>query len=548
MRYSTQQGTTLSLLVAGVLMVLGGCVSDTGPLGAPNVIVVEAVAAVTITLGQSTLTTGQNTQAAVAARTSDGKNVSGHIDFLSQNPSVATVTASGVVTAVAAGAAVIQATVAGCVGITSVTVQALLSPVAVVAVAVDSLTLTIGHVARATAVAKDAAGNPVTGQTVTWASLAPTVATVSSTGAVAAVGAGSATIQGTVSGTSGSASLTVLQVPVSVATVTVSVDSTTLRVGHSSQASAIAKDASGNTISGRTVTWTSLSPSIATVSSSGVVTAAAAGPATVKATVSGTAGTTAFLVVTPPDLASWDFNDGTLGPIYTNPYAGQTPGNLDFIDDPTGSGRGKVARFEYVHVTSPDKNRALSYVHTIGYGQTLYFAGDLYLPVADLNLPLNAGRKLLYWQPHSLQSKYGAERHIYSVFGVMNKTFQIWISNEDATVVLANIGSVGAVTENTWYRIEKRLTMQSSYNVADGQVQIWINGVLGYDSGPTLAFIPPSWIGQPVPGGNGTLLDPADLYFQTLLVGQQVNDNTLSMFDEFRYWDNVAFSTKRIGY
>jgi hypothetical protein len=38
----------------------------------------------------------------------------------------------------------------------------------------------------------------------------------------------------------------------------------------------------------------------------------------------------------------------------------------------------------------------------------------------------------------------------------------------------------------------------------------------------------------------------ADVYFEHLLVGQQVNDNNNSNYDEFRYWDNVTFSTARV--
>ncbi|MDQ6769388.1 MAG: Ig-like domain-containing protein [Gemmatimonadota bacterium] len=103
----------------------------------------------------------------------------------------------------------IQATVASRAASATVTVQSPVSPVAAVAVTLDSTSLAIGHSAKASATAKDSAGNLITGLTITWASVSPTVATVSSSGMVTAVTAGSAIIQGTVSGKAGSASLTV---------------------------------------------------------------------------------------------------------------------------------------------------------------------------------------------------------------------------------------------------------------------------------------------------------------------------------------------------
>jgi uncharacterized protein YjdB len=280
---------SLSLLFACVLTVIAACVAPSGPLGAPNnVVYVAPVSTVRITLALATLAPGQTTQATVVAKSADGNVVGGLVDFSSQNPSVATVSSKGVVTALTAGVAIIQATVASRAASATVTVKSLVSPVAVVAVALDSTSLAIGHSAKASATAKDSAGNLITGQTVTWASLSPPVATVSSTGTVTAVAAGSATIQGTVSGKTGSASLKVIQVPAStVSVVAVQVDSTTLLVGDHAQATATPKDAAGSVIAGQTVTWTSLTPGIATVSPSGEVTAVSSGLAAIQATVSG---------------------------------------------------------------------------------------------------------------------------------------------------------------------------------------------------------------------------------------------------------------------
>src|SRR5439155_1350168 len=79
-------------------------------------------------------------------------------------------------------------------------------------------------------------------------------------------------------GATGSVSHTVTLVPV--ATVTVSLASPGVVVRGTDQATATLKDASGTILTGRAIAWSSNNPSVATVSSSGLVTGVAAGSAT----------------------------------------------------------------------------------------------------------------------------------------------------------------------------------------------------------------------------------------------------------------------------
>lgn len=551
---------SLFLLFACVLTVIAACVESSGPLGAPNVIEVPTVSSVRITLAQSTLAPGQTTQATVVATSADGKVVSGLVDFSSQNPSVATVSSKGVVTALTAGVVLIQATVASRAASATVTVKSPVSPVAVVAVALDSTSLAIGHSAKASATAKDSAGNVITGQTVTWASLSPTVATVSSTGTVMAVAAGSATIQGTISGTSGSASLTVVQVSASpVATVAVAIDSTTLLVGHVAQALATARDASGSTIAAPTVTWTSLAPGVATISSSGAVTAVAEGSAVIRATVSGIAGTDSLLVVVPPDLASQNFDGGSYSPYYNfwDPALGGD-GSLDVVNDPTGSGRGKVARMHYVHVNSGDKNVYLQFTHNIGFDSTIYSRGEFYIDVADFGAggtpgnPGSVGRKLIYYRPNQPVTKYGgAWREFAVVIDFQGNDLRVsswYVMASGFTAERSTyIAAAADLLPRTWYTLETQITPETSIGAGNGIVRIWLNGALVYAI-TDLRLSDPAWIGIPIPGGNATPYELADCYLKYVYVGEQVNlANNIGTFNEYRYWDNVAFSTKRIG-
>ena len=86
-------------------------------------------------------------------------------------------------------------------------------------------------------------------------------------------------------------------VPPAVATVVVAPANTPLvSLGETAQLTASARDASGNTLSGKTFTWSSADAGVATVSAAGLVTAVANGTATVQAEVDGVSNQAAIVV------------------------------------------------------------------------------------------------------------------------------------------------------------------------------------------------------------------------------------------------------------
>src|SRR5439155_703313 len=91
-----------------------------------------------------------------------------------------------------------------------------------------------------------------------------------------------------------SSSVTVTTVPV--ASVTVIPASGSLYVGQTVQLTATPKDSAGNPLTGRVVTWSSDNTTIATVSTSGLVTGKGAGSATITAATGGKSGTSAMTV------------------------------------------------------------------------------------------------------------------------------------------------------------------------------------------------------------------------------------------------------------
>src|SRR6266851_5093539 len=166
--------------------------------------------------------------------------------------------------------------------------------VASVTVAPSPGTLPVGSTAQLTATTKDSAGNVLTGRAVTWASSNTVVATVSATGLVTGVAVGSATITATSEGKNGTAAVAVTAPPVPVASVTVA--PATVLVGVTVQLTATTRDAGGNVLTGRPVTWATSNPAVTTVNSTGLATGVAAGQATITATSEGQSGAAAITV------------------------------------------------------------------------------------------------------------------------------------------------------------------------------------------------------------------------------------------------------------
>ena len=166
-------------------------------------------------------------------------------------------------------------------------------------VSLTASTLTVGATTQATATLKDANGNVLTGRGVIWASSNTTVATVSTSGVVTAVSAGTTSITASSEGQSGSAGVTVTPIPV--ASVTVSLVASVLTAGSTTQATATAKDANGNVLTGRSVSWASSNTSVAAVNASGLVTAINSGTASINATSEGQSGGAPLTVTTGVD-------------------------------------------------------------------------------------------------------------------------------------------------------------------------------------------------------------------------------------------------------
>ena len=249
------------------------------------------VASVTLEPAGPVVGVGKTAPLTATTKGQDGTVLSNRtITYASGNTAIATVDDRGVVTGVAAGSTQITATSEGKNG--SVTLTVSTTQVASVTVAPSPATVNAGATLTLTGSAFDAADAPLPGRVFAWSSATPAIATVSTLGVVRGMAAGTVTITGTSEGKSATATITVIVPPV--ASVTVTPNPATVGLGDSLQLSATLKDGSGNVLTGRTVTWQSSNPVVASVSTSGKVRALAAGDVTITATSEGKNGTAAI--------------------------------------------------------------------------------------------------------------------------------------------------------------------------------------------------------------------------------------------------------------
>ena len=177
-------------------------------------------------------------------------------------------------------------------------------PVATVVVTPITASVGVGAVLQLSATPKDTNGVSLRGRTVTWQSDHQTVAKVDANGLVSGMAAGQATVTATCEGMIGSSTVTVDAVHV--ATVLIAPDTVSVPEGATVQLTATPRDGSGHALSGRIVTWSSDRTLIARVDGAGLVTALAAGRATITATCEGMPGT-ATISVTRPTTGSRRF-------------------------------------------------------------------------------------------------------------------------------------------------------------------------------------------------------------------------------------------------
>ncbi|HEX4418104.1 MAG TPA: Ig-like domain-containing protein [Kofleriaceae bacterium] len=237
------------------------------------------------------------------------QDVTAQVAWSSDGPAHATVSAGGLVSALAVGGAQIRATK----GAISGTAQVTVTPAALVSLQVTpiqpSLALGRTQAFAATGTFTDGTIQDLTAQ-VAWASSAPAIATISnapgSAGVATAVGVGATAISAALGGVTGTTTLTVT--PAVLDAIAVTPTGASLAQGRTQAYAALGafSDGTAQDLTAQ-VTWQTADPAIAVISnaagSQGLATALAVGTTTVSATLDGVTGT-ASLTVTQAVLDS----------------------------------------------------------------------------------------------------------------------------------------------------------------------------------------------------------------------------------------------------
>lgn len=144
-------------------------------------------------------------------------------------------------------------------------------------------------------------GRYVPGQSVTWSSSNEAVVSVNQDGVATAVSSGTAVISAAAGGATGT---TEMKVRFPVGQVVVTPAAGTIRREGAIQLSAAVTDQGGTPRTNRTITWASLSPAVATVSASGLVSGLTDGQAVITATSEGVSGQATITVFGSPVIAT----------------------------------------------------------------------------------------------------------------------------------------------------------------------------------------------------------------------------------------------------
>ncbi len=296
-----------------------------GQTATATITITAAVAtSIALNTSDSNPPAGSTAQLTATATYTDGTtgDVTSSATYSSSNASVATVDSSGQITAISQGSAVITATYEGQTATVNITV----APPALISITINPNNV---QLANGTYQQLQALGSFTDGSmsdltsTVTWAT-SPSVATIAASGLLTAVGTGTATITATQSGVSGTANLTVtaatLQSIVSLPR------NPAVAAGNALQLTGqgIFTDASEQDIT-NLLSFATSDPSVATVSSSGLVTGVTPGSVTITATANpnlGSQSTSVTFIVTNATLYSINISPATLssGPGLTQQF------------------------------------------------------------------------------------------------------------------------------------------------------------------------------------------------------------------------------------
>jgi hypothetical protein len=444
------------------------------------------------------------------------------VTWTTGNATIATVSGSGLATGGVGGTATITATSEGQSGPAAVTVTAPVSTppgtvtdLAVAGVTANSVTLaftevtdgtgqpasydvrsTVGIIAwgAAVSVTQGTCATPVAGSGVGVKRSCTVLGLAAATGYQFQVVAfrGTPNLNAVYGGLSNVASGTTAASTAPVAAVTVSPATASVVVGQTVQLVATPKDASGNPLSGRVVTWTTSNATIATVSGSGLVTGGVAGTATITATSEGQSGpaaltVTAVLPPPPPPTGLWPNEPAGFTLLTDEPFNALSENGWNGVQRQTTNGSGLSVVSDLTGPVSPPN--VLAFKYAVGYQTGSEPGAEYYAPAT----PVKETYVGFWWKPSNpWQFHPSGVNKIDFLFSSGPENIYIMLYNDftapptiqvvpqyssDTRRLAPNVTGTPVVL-GVWHRIEWYVKYATTGTSRDGVVRWWVDGVL----------------------------------------------------------------------
>ena len=339
----------------------------------------------------------------------------------------------------------------------------------------------LGQDATVSAVAYDADDGVLSGASLAWTSSDEGVAEVTSTGRIIARGVGTALVVVSATCCEAAAPDTIeVSVTQELASVSVEPGSVNLSPGTTRELKAVARDANGHPMTGSGFAWSSSNPQIASVSSSGVVTAQSDGQATILASKDGVTGQGSVVVGYSgnsefPNLpfgftriAETDFSAPSLDGFHVH-------GSMSLTTDPTAP------------FTCCDVGQKIFPVGSVGGGgialsRSISSAGaeEIYLAVwmkvSDNFRNHSSGITKVFYafsagKPKMILSARGPNLELSSL---------LRYAPGNTPYLSPNVGdrTNAQLQRGEWHLVEYVIRSSSSPGVPDGSKQWWLDGVL----------------------------------------------------------------------
>lgn len=270
----------VSAIAPGDVIITCSAVDGSGVTATCN-IKVQGIPVTGITLSRTSASLKMGETVSLSAIVAPANASDKSIVWTSSNSNIAPVDQKGAVTAVLVGNATIYATSASNPDVNAqCSINVVPTPVSSIVLTPTSISLQVGESASVSANVSPATA---TNKEITWSSINSSIAKVDKDGNIVAKSFGSTQIRATANDGSGvSATCTVTVIPTPVESISITANGpTALKVGQTVQLNATVLP---GTATDKTVVWSSSNMAIATVNSSGLVTAVAIGNASITAT------------------------------------------------------------------------------------------------------------------------------------------------------------------------------------------------------------------------------------------------------------------------